>query len=146
MTLSLPKSPLCSRLKCLLDSIDDLDYKVIELDLNYRKIKSDEEVELLCKIIRKLPNLKTIDLRYNNIHDEHLVGLFDTFPLTLEEIDLSHNEITTDGIHYIFQRSYRFKHLRLLLLRIYHDNEYVFGYVTTFRCFFEKTDFFFFSE
>ena len=125
MTLSLPKAPLCSQLKCLLDSIDDLDYEVIKLDLNYRKIKSDEEVELLCKIIRKLPNLKTIDLRYNNIHDEHLVGLFDALPLTLEEIDLSYNEITTDdGVRFILQQVHRFKRLHSLHLHDYNISAY----------------------
>ena len=52
MTLSLPEVSLCSRLQRLLGSIDDLNYEVEELCLNKTDIKTNEEVEAVCEIVR----------------------------------------------------------------------------------------------
>ena len=113
MTLSLPKATLCSRLRL---RYDDLEYKVLEL-FN-ENIETNEEVEAVCKIVRKLPSLKFIHLSGNRINDDHLVPLFESLPLTLEGIDLSYNNFTSKGLHYVLLQTHRFK--RLTELHIYN--------------------------
>ena len=115
MTLSLPKATLCSRLRL---RYDDLEYKVLEL-FN-ENIETNEEVEAVCKIVRKLPSLKFIHLSGNRINDDHLVPLFESLPLTLEGIDLSYNNFTSKGLHYVLLQTHRFK--RLTELHIYNKN------------------------
>ncbi len=119
MILSLAKATiLYFRLRYLLDNIDDLEYKVLEL--YNENIETNEEVETVCKIIRKLPSLKFINLSGNRINNDHLVLLFESLPLTLEGIDLSFNNFTSKGLHYVLLQTRRFK--RLTELHIYNKN------------------------
>lgn len=114
-SLSLKDLPSYLRLKALLEHIDS--YR--ETDSFYladEKILSDDEIEFICKIIRKLPNLKQINLARNQIDDDQLFKLFRALPLTLESLNLSNNKFSDYGVGFIFQQLTRFKYLRVLYL------------------------------
>ena len=60
-----------------------IDPEIEEITLG--DLKTDEEVRLLCLIIRQLLNLKKFQLYYSEINDNHVLSLFEVLPLTLQE-------------------------------------------------------------
>ena len=119
MTIHLSKLPLYLRLRGLLADIDyntDPYCEKVSFYLENEGKITDEELELLCKIISKLPNLKEINLTRNHLNDDQLFKIFQVFPLTLESVNLSYNDFSDDGFRFILQQVHRFKRLRCLFI------------------------------